>query len=58
MSSWKVDYSKCFYCAGCVSVCPVSALTLRETKLECNDKCIFCKICEKGCPTRAITVVK
>ncbi|NYZ78087.1 4Fe-4S binding protein [Candidatus Micrarchaeota archaeon] len=54
-----VDNTKCFYCAGCVSVCPVLALTLEETRIECDfAKCTDCGICIKGCPTKAISLHK
>ncbi|PIT85084.1 ferredoxin [Candidatus Micrarchaeota archaeon CG10_big_fil_rev_8_21_14_0_10_59_7] len=53
----KVDKSKCFYCGGCVSLCPVTALTLVETNVVCDEsKCTKCGICVKGCPCRAIKV--
>ncbi|MFA4945997.1 MAG: 4Fe-4S binding protein [Candidatus Micrarchaeia archaeon] len=51
----KVDFSKCIGCAGCVSVCPVLALTLTENKLECDPaKCVNCGTCVKVCPARAL----
>ncbi|MFH0834918.1 MAG: 4Fe-4S binding protein [Candidatus Micrarchaeota archaeon] len=53
----KVDKSKCFYCGGCVSLCPFTALTLVETNVVCDEsKCTKCGICVKGCPARAIKV--
>ena len=50
----KVDNSKCIGCAGCVSVCPVLALTLVENKISCDEKCINCGACVKVCPARAL----
>ena len=29
-----IDHHLCAYCGGCVSVCPVEALTLAETRLQ------------------------
>jgi len=56
---FSLDSSKCIYCAGCVSVCPVLALTLDETKILCDEgKCIACGTCEKGCPVAAIKITK
>ncbi|RLG22003.1 ferredoxin [Candidatus Micrarchaeota archaeon] len=55
----KVDREKCIYCGGCVSVCPVNALTLLETRIDCDaKKCINCGICERFCPVGAIKVIK
>lgn len=55
----KVDRKKCIYCAGCVSVCPVNALTLNETEIVCDaSKCTKCGICERFCPAGAITVIR
>jgi len=55
---WKVNRDVCLRCGGCVAVCPVSALELRESGPEENGKCIACGTCEKVCPVRAITVKK
>ena len=55
----KVDKGKCMWCGGCVSVCPVQALELRETAIYIDEgKCIDCGNCEKICPVGAIKVVK
>ena len=52
----EISQSKCCYCAGCVGFCPVLALTLKETKLECDEsKCIDCGVCVKACPVKAIS---
>ena len=55
----KVDKNKCIYCGGCVAVCPVNALTLKETFIECDPKkCVKCATCKKFCPAGAIEVLK
>jgi ferredoxin len=54
----KVDKKACTLCMGCVSVCPVAALSaggdLPQLKfVEWN--CVQCGICETACPENAIT---
>ncbi|MEM0475258.1 MAG: 4Fe-4S binding protein [Candidatus Norongarragalinales archaeon] len=52
-----VSKSKCVYCGGCVAACPAAALTLFETRVECDEaKCINCGTCVRACPMRAITL--
>ena len=54
-----VNPDKCMSCGGCVSVCPVLALELRETRLHVDEKkCISCGACTKVCPVGAITLKK
>lgn len=51
----KVNRSKCLYCGGCVGVCPVNALELKETMLTVDeDVCTKCGLCVKFCPVGAI----
>ncbi|MGD8244292.1 MAG: geranylgeranyl reductase family protein [Anaerolineae bacterium] len=52
----SVDHDRCVYCGGCVSVCPVGALTLAETRLVVGDDCIDCGDCELACPVGALRV--
>ena len=53
----KVDNMKCCVCGGCVSVCPVDALELKE-EIKCdNGKCTKCGTCVKLCPTGALLIV-
>jgi len=50
-----VDRSKCLYCGGCVGVCPVNAIELKETVLTVDDgKCTKCGMCVKFCPVGAL----
>jgi digeranylgeranylglycerophospholipid reductase len=50
----NVDGYRCTYCGGCVSVCPVDALTLAETRLVVDDACIDCARCVPACPVGAL----
>ncbi|UCF62207.1 MAG: geranylgeranyl reductase family protein [Anaerolineaceae bacterium] len=50
----RVDSQRCTYCGGCVSVCPVEALTLEETQLRVDDGCIECGDCLPACPVGAL----
>jgi ferredoxin len=51
----RVDYDKCLYCAGCVGICPVDAITLYETRIVIDgEKCISCMTCVKFCPVGAM----
>ncbi|MCD6414869.1 MAG: 4Fe-4S binding protein [Candidatus Diapherotrites archaeon] len=53
----EINRGLCCYCGGCTSVCPVAALTLKETRIEWDkDKCIHCGACELVCPVGAIKV--
>ena len=49
-----VDYHRCTYCGGCVSICPVDALTLDETRLVVTEDCIDCGDCVIACPVAAL----
>lgn len=51
----SVDAGRCAYCGGCVSVCPVDALTLAETRLIVGAQCIDCGVCVPACPVGALT---
>ncbi|TEU16535.1 MAG: hypothetical protein E3J21_10535 [Anaerolineales bacterium] len=35
-----VDRQRCGYCGGCVSLCPVGAIELAETRLVIDRACI------------------
>jgi digeranylgeranylglycerophospholipid reductase len=50
-----IDPNRCTYCGGCVSVCPVEALTLAETRLLVSAQCIDCGDCVPACPVGALT---
>ena len=50
-----VDPRLCCACASCVSVCPVDALNLAETRLIVGDECIDCGTCLAACPVGALS---
>lgn len=49
-----VDGVRCSYCGGCVSICPVGAITLQETRLVVGESCIDCGLCVPACPMGAL----
>jgi digeranylgeranylglycerophospholipid reductase len=49
-----VDATRCCYCGGCVSVCPVDAIHLAETRLVIAETCIECGLCIPACPVGAL----
>jgi digeranylgeranylglycerophospholipid reductase len=53
-----VDPNRCAYCGGCVSVCPVEALLLAETRLEVGRECIDCGDCISACPVGALQLAE
>jgi len=50
----SVNYVRCTYCGSCVSVCPVGALELAETRLIVDQSCMDCGLCLSACPTGAL----
>ena len=50
-----VDAARCCYCGGCVSVCPVDAIHLAETRLLIGEACIHCGLCLSVCPMGALS---
>ena len=53
----KNNADKCCYCGGCVGVCPVLALELRDTRLIVDrEKCTNCGSCVRICPVGAMSL--
>ena len=50
-----LDTARCACCGGCVSVCPVDALTMAETRLVIGETCIDCGNCASACPVGALS---
>lgn len=53
----KVDNKKCLKCSGCIGICPVNALALKN-EIKCNEKCTDCGLCIDFCPIGAISLNK
>jgi formate hydrogenlyase subunit 6/NADH:ubiquinone oxidoreductase subunit I len=52
----EVSHGRCISCAGCVGVCPVDTITLRELHLVVEQgPCISCGLCIQFCPVGALT---
>ena len=51
-----VDRQRCGYCGGCVSLCPVGAIELAETRLVIDRTCIDCGLCLGACPVGALSL--
>lgn len=51
----EVDQEKCISCGGCVGVCPVEALELKEGYPQCDpEACTNCETCIGFCPVGAL----
>jgi digeranylgeranylglycerophospholipid reductase len=50
-----VNAARCAYCGGCVSICPVDAIHLAETRLLIGEACIECGLCVSACPVGALS---
>jgi ferredoxin len=56
MSKVEVHHGRCIACAGCVGVCPVDTITLKEIVLVVEQPpCISCGLCIQFCPVGALT---
>ncbi|MDR3111334.1 MAG: 4Fe-4S binding protein [Planctomycetaceae bacterium] len=55
--SAKVDHSKCTGCGGCVSACPLDAITVTDDKATVDpNTCGDCGSCIDACPEGAISM--
>ena len=62
--SWRTycpvtDLAACIHCMICWSICPDSAIMVKDGKKVGTDldHCKGCGVCAKECPTGAITMV-
>ncbi len=56
MAKVDVHHGRCISCAGCVGVCPVDTITLREIHLTIDQgPCISCGLCIQMCPVGALS---
>lgn len=51
-----VTHDRCAMCGSCISVCPVEALTLNETRLRVDPACTGCGQCVTACPMGALSL--
>jgi digeranylgeranylglycerophospholipid reductase len=51
-----VDRQRCGYCGGCISLCPVGAIELAETRLVIDQTCMDCGLCLSACPVGALSL--
>ncbi len=49
-----IESQRCGYCGACVSVCPVGAIELAETRLVIGETCVDCGLCLSACPVGAL----
>ena len=56
----KKDDEKCIDCGACVSLCPVTAISIEEDwSIEVDDKlCLGCGVCTYSCPMKAINIAE
>lgn len=52
-----INIEKCNGCETCVSVCPFSAIEIRDGKAFITEYCQICMACLPACPESAITEV-
>jgi len=50
----RFQYDECDNCLVCIDVCPVNAISLRETPIVDIGLCIYCQQCLQSCPKGAI----
>ena len=50
---YTIDQSRCTFCGGCSSVCPVLAIEINDQSSEIKPDCIACGNCAAFCPVSA-----
>ena len=52
-----VNVHDCLSCGGCVSICPVDAVIMKnKVAVVLPEKCISCEQCVNTCPVGAISM--
>ncbi len=55
----EINREKCIGCGGCVSICPVDAIELKNKTINIDEeKCIECGKCVEFCPAGALKLKK
>lgn len=56
----KKDDDKCVDCGGCLTLCPVDAISFSdEWEILVDEKtCIACGACAKSCPAKALRIIE
>jgi len=52
----RADAQLCTACGQCVEVCPMGAITLKETAIVDETQCVGCGACVEECPVGAISL--
>lgn len=52
----KVNEEKCVGCEACIDVCPISAITMDNSKAVISNECFECGACVSACPQEAIVL--
>jgi len=52
-----VTPDECTECEECIDVCPVTAISMKETITVDRDKCLGCGLCAGNCPGEAIGMI-
>lgn len=54
----EINRDRCLDCAGCISLCPETALTMNLIGLQIdNDACTLCRLCVRFCPVQALEIL-
>jgi len=52
-----INREKCLNCAGCISLCPESALSMELDGVRIDrDACTLCELCVRFCPVLALEI--